>query len=71
MHEFADDVSAHDDKQLFAGFSEELELVEQELTEVYGVPARTGETDDEVIPLGGVFKFAVWVVGDLQHFVAA
>ena len=69
-----DDEEAHDDEKtekLYAEFSAELDRVQKELTKQYGQPSRTGETDDEVIPLNGVFRFAVWAVGDSQLFVAA
>lgn len=74
IHEFTGDESAHDDEQierLHAEFSAELDRVQKELTKDYGQPSRTGETDDEVIPLNGVFRFAVWEMGDSQLFVAA
>jgi len=74
IHEFADDELAHDDElteRLYAEFSAELGRVQEELTGRYGSPERTGETDDEVIPLNGVFRFAVWTVGDRQLFAAA
>jgi hypothetical protein len=74
VHEFTDDESAHDDEQiekLHAEFSGELDRVQRDLAKEYGPPSRTGETDDEIIPLGGVFRFAVWEVGDSQLFVAA
>ena len=74
IHEFTDDESAHDDAQLeklYADFSAELERAQKELTKVYGEPSRTGESDDEVIPLGGVFRFAVWEAGEAQLFIAA
>lgn len=74
IHEFTDDESAHDDEQtqkLYADFTAELERAQKELTSVYGEPSRTGESDDEIIPLNGVFRFAVWEAGDSQLFVAA
>jgi hypothetical protein len=74
IHEFTDDKSAHDDEgveKLHTEFSAELDRVQKELSKEYGPPARTGETDDEIIPLGGVFRFAVWEVGEAQLFVAA
>lgn len=74
IHEFTDDESAHDDElteRLYADFSAEFERVQKELTEQYGSPERAGETDDEMIPLNGVFRFAVWSVGDRQLFAAA
>jgi hypothetical protein len=74
IHEFPDDESAHDDEQiekLQAEFSREADRVQQELAKEYGPPSRTGETDDDVIPLCGVFRFSVWEVGDSQLFIAA
>jgi hypothetical protein len=74
IHEFTNDESAHDDElteRLYAEFSAEFERVQTELTKPYGPPSRTGQTDDEVIPLNGVFRFAVWPVGDRQLFAAA
>jgi hypothetical protein len=41
------------------------------LTNQYGKPSRTGKEQDDVIPLNGVFRFAVWSVGDLQLFAVA
>src|SRR5262249_24610867 len=37
----------------------------------YGNPSRTGKQDDQVIPVTGVFRFAVWSVGAKQLFAAA
>jgi len=74
IHEFADDEEAHDDDaidQLYDEFSAEFERVAAVLSQQYGKPSRTGEEDDEVIPLNGVFRFAVWSVGDKQLFAAA
>jgi hypothetical protein len=74
IHEFTDDESAHDDEgleKLHAEFSSEVDRVQKELAKEYGPPSRTGESDDEVIPLGGVFRFAVWEIEASQLFVAA
>jgi len=74
IHEFADDSSAHDDElteRLYADFSAEYERVQTDLTKQYGSPSRTGQTHDALIPLNGVFRFAVWPVADRQVFVAA
>ena len=74
IHEFTDDEEAHDDdaiEKLYAGFSAEFDRVEAALTRQYGEPSRTGKEDDEVIPLNGVFRFAIWPVGDKQLFAAA
>jgi hypothetical protein len=74
IHEFTDDEAAHDTEltdRLHADFSAEFDRVQAELSNRYGAPSRTGEEDDEVIPLNGVFRFAVWQVGDRQLFAAA
>lgn len=74
IHEFADDEAAHDDKKierLYADFCSELDRAQKELSAGYGPPSRTGDTDDEIIPLCGVFRFAVWEVGEAQLFIAA
>lgn len=74
IHEFTDDESAHDDvkvEKLYADFSADLERAQQELAKVYGEPSRTGDSDDEIIPLNGVFRFAVWEIGETQLFIAA
>jgi hypothetical protein len=74
VHQFTDDEEAHDDERtekLYAEFSAELDRVQKELTGEYGQPSRTGGTDDKIIPLNGVFRFAVWEVGNSQLFVAA
>lgn len=74
IHEFIDDESAHDDtqtRQLYDEFTAELERGQKDLTKIYGEPARTGESGDEIIPLGGVFRFAVWEIAETQLFIAA
>ena len=74
IHEFTDDESAHEDdlmERLYAGFSAEFDRVEKELTEEYGLPLRAGREDDKLIPLNGVFRFAVWKVGDRKLFAVA
>ena len=45
--------------------------MQKELAKEFGPPSRIGKADDEFIPLGGVFRFAIWEVGDSQLFVAA
>ena len=76
VHEFEDgpdDEQALDDEameKLYADFSAEFDRVEAALTKQYGKPSRTGEEDDEVIWLNGVFRFAIWLVGDKQLFAA-
>jgi len=74
IHEFTDDEEAHDDEaieNLYSDFSAEFDRIEAALTKEYGEPSRTGKEDDEAIPLNGVFRFAVWAVGDKQLFAAA
>jgi len=59
IHEFTDDEAAHDDEltdRLHADFSAEFDRVQAELSGRYGAPSRTGQEDDEVIPLNGVFR---------------
>jgi hypothetical protein len=74
IHEFEDDEEAHDDEatdRLYAEFSAEFDRVEAALTRQYGKPSRRGKKDDKAIPLNGVFRFAIWAVGDKQLFAAA
>lgn len=74
IHEFDDDEAAHDDEtieKLYAEFSAEFDRVEAALSKKYGKPSRTGKEDDDVIPLNGVFRFAIWPVGEKQLFAAA
>jgi hypothetical protein len=74
VHEFTDDESAHDDdltEKLYAEFLAEFDRAQAELTKTYGEPSRAGTDEDEIIPLNGVFRFAVWEVGDKLLFAAA
>ena len=74
VHEFVDDEQAHDDdaiEKLYDDFSAEFDQVEAALIKQYGTPSRSGKEEDELIPLNGVFRFAIWCVGDKQVFVAA
>ena len=57
-------------KKLYADFSDEFDQAEAALTQQYGKPSRTGKVDDEVIPLNGVLRFAVWSVGVNKLFAA-
>lgn len=73
IHEFTEDEEAHDDEaveKLYADFSAEFDRVEAALIMQYGKPSRTGKEDDEIIPLNGVLRFAIWPVGDKQLFAA-
>jgi hypothetical protein len=74
VQEFPDDESAHDDalhERLHAEFSADFDGIQAELTQTYGEPHRTGAQDEGVIPLNGVFRFALWEVGDTVLFAAA
>lgn len=74
IHVFEDDEAAHDDEAtegLYAEFAAEFDRCVAELSRKYGPPSRRGEEDDEAVPLNGVFRFAVWSVGDHELFVAA
>jgi hypothetical protein len=74
IHEFADDEEAHDDDaidKLYEDFSSEFDCVVTALSKEYGKPSRKGKEDDEIIPLNGVFRFAIWSVDDTLLFVAA
>ena len=74
IHEFVDDEEAHDDEaveRLYTDFSAEFDSVESALTKRYGKPSVTGGEDHEVIPVNGVFRFAIWLVHDKQLFAAA
>jgi hypothetical protein len=74
IHQFSNDEEAHDDEaieRLYADFSTEFGRVVAALSKHYGTPSRTGKEAEEVIPLNGVFRFAIWPVGDKQLFAAA
>jgi hypothetical protein len=74
IHEFADDSEAHDDDAtdtLYAEFAAVFDRCVTELSQEYGPPGRRGEEDDDAVPLNGVFRFAVWSVGDSELFAAA
>jgi hypothetical protein len=69
------DEDADDDNgeaaKLFASMSGDFDRVEAILTQHYGEPSRTGTCNDDIIPMHGVFRFAVWPVGEKQLFAAA
>ena len=74
VEEFPDDEAAHDDERhekLHEEFAAEFDRVQAELAGAFGAPSRTGTEDDEVIPLNGVFRFAVWEVEGKPLFAAA
>ena len=74
IHEFADDAAAHDDeaiKSLYADFVTAFDEAVFELSVQYGEPSRTGDIDEPLVPLNGVFRFALWTVEGKQLFVTA
>lgn len=80
IHMFEQDGDEHDDEaveRLHADFSAEFDRVQAALTERYGQPSRSGtegvgyDQADDAIPLNGLFRFAVWAVGELELFAAA
>src|SRR6478672_121892 len=73
MHDFPDDESAHDDElteRLYAEFSAELAGVQAELSKEYGPPSRKGKSDTKIVPLNGIFRYAIWQIADTHLFVA-
>ncbi len=73
-HAFKDDEAMHDDElheRLCGEFSAEVDRVNDELSKLYGKPDRTGATDNKLIPLNGVVRYAAWRVGKARLFVAA
>jgi len=70
---FEDGTSAHDDalqERLDTDFTVAFDEARSQLAAVFGPPVRVGE-DDEIVPLCGVFRFAVWSVGDREMWLAA
>jgi hypothetical protein len=74
-HDFGDDeVAQHDDElheRLCEEFSAEVDRLKEELSGTYGKPLRTGSADTPLVPLNGVFRYAVWRVGAKRLYVAA
>ena len=71
---FEDDAAAHDDDlqaQLDRDFVTAFQEAQSELSEELGRPARFGQEHDEAVPLSGVFRFAIWSVGDQNLWLAA
>ena len=63
VFEFVDDETAHDDElqeQMEAEFSTAFTSVQNELSKEFGDPVSTGEEENDLIPLNGVFRFAIW-----------
>ena len=74
VHELEDDESAHDNdriEELYREFGKDFDRVQMELSREYGQPSRTGIGDDDDIPLNGVFRYAIWNVGQLMLYVGA
>lgn len=73
-YEFDDDEEAHDDErqeQLETEFSNAFNELVASVTSEFGHPTRTGQEDDDLIPLAGVFEFAIWQFADRVLFAAA
>ncbi len=71
--DFPDDESRHDDDLQEAArdhFDKQFREALDELIMMYGKPIETGEDDHELIPLGGVFHYAVWNVEYGKLFLA-
>ena len=59
------------DDRLHAEFSADFDRVKAELASAFGPSARTGSEDDSIIPLNGVFRFAIWNIEGKTLFAAA
>ena len=74
LHMFELDGDEEDDEldeRLHTEFSADFDRVQKELAGAFGPPARTGSEDDSVIPLNGVFRFAIWDIEGKSLFAAA
>jgi hypothetical protein len=74
IYQFKHDGEAHDDDaidRLYAQFISDFERVQSKLSGIYGEPFKTGIDDDDVIPLCGVFRFAVWEIDGRVLYAAA
>jgi hypothetical protein len=68
------DAEAHDDARqdgLRREFIADCEAAIAELTAAFGPPHEIGDDDIDVVPLNGVFKFAVWELAGQKLYVAA
>jgi hypothetical protein len=68
-----DDRPAHDDQlqdRLTKDFQSALKSVQKELSKAFGKPLRSGFKSDRVIPLSGVFGFAIWNAEGRQVWAA-
>jgi hypothetical protein len=73
IYQFACEVEAHDDnlhERLAEKFAASFDSVKAELVKEFGQPSRTGERDDDHIPLCGVYRFAVWDQDNMILFLA-
>jgi hypothetical protein len=48
-----------------------LDVAQTELSSLFGPPRRVGNADDGLIPLWGVFRFAIWQIGVRLLYLAA
>ena len=74
IREFEDDVEAHDDalqERLEREFIVAFDEAASELTAEYGPPARVSQEDEQVVPMGGTFRSAVWWIRDNELWLAA
>jgi|GEM_PF-4238117 len=71
--EFHDEEDSHDDEFQEAAhdhFSRQYGESQEELIAVYGDPIETGDNDHSMIPLSGVFQYAIWDLGSRKLFLA-
>src|SRR5688572_32792753 len=69
-----DEDAAHDDdlhERLCEEYSAEFDRLKAELSKTYGKPLRAGSTNTRLVPLNGVFRYAVWKVRKRHLFIAA
>ena len=74
IHEFTDDESAHDDEQveaLYKSFRTTFASACAELSDRFGPPLHVGIGDHKLIPLNGVFDYAIWTIEDQLLYIAA
>jgi hypothetical protein len=73
FEDYEDDEEALDEsamEKLYSEFLAEFDQSQSALTAEYGEPSRIGDGDNEVIPLNGVIRFAIWAIGNSQLFLA-
>ena len=75
IHQFEDDITAHDDElqaTLERDFNEACIHVQAELAQEFGNPSRGGTEVTGVIPWNGIFRFAIWETeGKVLYLCAA